>query len=146
MKRGFCMSENIVLKSRKYRNLTQQELADRMGTDRARLSKIESGNANPTVALLEKIADALDMTLKIDFVPKEKTESKEVNWMPKEYLEIGLPEFLLEGIRDLIEARKNNLELRLDAIYADVQSSINIAFHGNMIDKEQADYLREKYL
>lgn len=140
------MSENIVLKSRKYRNLTQQELADRMGTDRARLSKIESGNANPTVALLEKIADALDMTLKIDFVPKEKTESKEVNWMPKEYLEIGLPEFLLEGIRDLIEARKNNLELRLDAIYADVQSSINIAFHGNMIDKEQADYLREKYL
>ncbi|MGL5259317.1 MAG: helix-turn-helix domain-containing protein [Lachnospiraceae bacterium] len=70
------MSENIVLKSRKYRNLTQQELANIMGTDRARLSKIESGNANPTVALLEKIADALDMTLKIEFVPNEKAESK----------------------------------------------------------------------
>lgn len=140
------MSENIVLKSRKYRNLTQQELANRMGTDRARLSKIESGNANPTVAQLTKIAEALDMTLKIDFVPKEKEENKEVDWMQKEYLEIGLPEFLFEGITDLIEARKNNLELRLDAIYADVQSSINIAFHGNMIDKAQADYLREKYL
>ena len=42
-----------------------------MGTDRARISKIESGNANPTVALLAKIANAMDMVLKIDFVPKE---------------------------------------------------------------------------
>ena len=65
------MSENIVLKARKYRNLTQQELADIMGTDRARISKIESGNANPTVAQLTKIANAMDMVLKIDFVPKE---------------------------------------------------------------------------
>ena len=65
------MSENIVLKARKYKNLTQQELADIVGTDRARISKIESGNANPTIAQLTKIANAMDMELKIDFIPKE---------------------------------------------------------------------------
>ena len=65
------MDENIVLKSRKYRNLTQQELADIMGMDRTRISKIERINANPTVALLEKFAEAMNMTLKIDFIPKE---------------------------------------------------------------------------
>lgn len=66
--------------------------------------------------------------------------------MSKEYLEIGLPAFLAEGIVELTEARKKNLELRLDAIYCDVQSSINIAYYGNMIDEEQANYLRAKYL
>ena len=65
------MSENIVLKARKYKNLTQQELADIVGTDRARISKIESGNANPTIAQLTKIANAMDMELKMEFIPKE---------------------------------------------------------------------------
>ena len=71
------MSENIVLKSRKYRNLTQQELADIMGTDRTRISKLESGNTNPTIALLSKIASAMDMTLKIDFIPNEEIKGGE---------------------------------------------------------------------
>ena len=72
------MDENVVLKSRKYRNLTQQELADIMGTDRTRISKVERQNANPTVALLSKIASAMDMTLKIDFVPNEEIKRNEV--------------------------------------------------------------------
>ena len=71
------MGENVVLRARKYRNLTQQELADIMGTDRTRISKVERQNANPTVALLSKIANAMDMTLKIDFVPNEEIKGGE---------------------------------------------------------------------
>ncbi|MFI3238754.1 MAG: helix-turn-helix transcriptional regulator [Lachnospiraceae bacterium] len=70
------MDEHVVLRARKYRNLTQAELADIVGTDRARISKIESGNANPSVAQLAKIADAMDMTLQIKFIPKE-TEGRD---------------------------------------------------------------------
>ncbi len=68
------MDENAVLKSRRYRNLTQQQLADIMGTDRGRISKIENGSANPTVAQLSKIANAMNMKLKIEFIPCEETQ------------------------------------------------------------------------
>ncbi len=63
-----------------------------------------------------------------------------------EYLEKNLPPFLQEGIDALLECRRQNLEMRIDLYYSDLQSSINIAFHGNMIDEKQANYLRQKYL
>lgn len=69
------MEENVVLKARRYRNLTQQELADIVGTDRTRITKLESDKANPTIARLSKIASAMDMTLKIEFIPNEEIES-----------------------------------------------------------------------
>lgn len=75
------MSENIVLKSRKYRNLTQQQLADIMGADRTTISKMENKSANPTVAMLEKLASAMDMTLKIEFIPNEEIKNKESDVM-----------------------------------------------------------------
>ncbi|HCT64598.1 MAG TPA: hypothetical protein DIC60_04950 [Lachnospiraceae bacterium] len=66
--------------------------------------------------------------------------------MEKEYLEINLPAYLQEDIDNLVEGRKLNLSLRLDALYNEVQSSINIAMYGGQIDEEQANYLRDKYL
>ncbi len=61
-----------VLNARKTRNLTQQQLADRTGINRADISRIENGNSNPTIAQLQRIADGMDMVLKVEFVPKEK--------------------------------------------------------------------------
>ena len=66
--------------------------------------------------------------------------------MEKEYLEINLPAYLQEDIDNLVEGRRLNLSLRLDALYNEVQSSINIAMYGGQIDEEQANYLRDKYL
>lgn len=66
--------------------------------------------------------------------------------MGKEYLEINLPPYLQEDIVNLVEGRRLNLILRLDALYNEVQSSINIAMYGGQIDEDQANYLREKYL
>ncbi len=66
--------------------------------------------------------------------------------MSQEYLEKNLPPFLQEGIDDLMDGRRLNLEMRIDLLYSDLQSSINIAYHGNMIDENQANYLRHKYL
>ncbi len=45
-----------------------------MRIDRAIISKIESRNANPTLALLSKVASAMDVTLKIEFFPNEEIE------------------------------------------------------------------------
>ena len=46
---------------RKIKNLTQGELAKTSGVSQAYLSQIETGEANPTVATLQRIADALDV-------------------------------------------------------------------------------------
>ena len=40
------------------------------GIDQADISKIENGNANPSIKTLTRIASAMNMNLKIEFVPK----------------------------------------------------------------------------
>ena len=51
-------------------NLTQKELADKVGMNQADISKLENGTRNPSLKLLKKIAVGLGMDLKIQFVPK----------------------------------------------------------------------------
>ena len=51
-------------------NLTQKQLSELTGIDQADISKIENGNANPSVKTLTRIASAMNMELKIEFVPK----------------------------------------------------------------------------
>ncbi len=52
-------------------NLTQSDLAKRTGINQADISKLENGTRNPTVKLLKKLADGMNMDLKIEFVPKQ---------------------------------------------------------------------------
>ncbi|MDR2638492.1 MAG: helix-turn-helix transcriptional regulator [Helicobacteraceae bacterium] len=47
------------------RNLTQQELAKRIGTSQANISKLERGELNPSIAFLKRLAKACDMRLTI---------------------------------------------------------------------------------
>lgn len=51
-------------------NLTQKELAERTGINQADISKLENGTRNPSLKLLKRLADGMDMTLKLEFVPK----------------------------------------------------------------------------
>ncbi len=60
-----------MIDARKQSNLTQSELAKKTGIAQADISKLENGNANPTLALLKRLAEGMDMTLKIEFVPKK---------------------------------------------------------------------------
>lgn len=59
-----------MIEARRRQNITQQQLADRTGIDRADISKLENGNANPSLKLLKRLADGLGMSIKIEFVPK----------------------------------------------------------------------------
>ena len=56
--------------ARKKKHLTQKQLATITGINQADISKIETGNANPALSTLKRIADGMGMLLKIDFVPK----------------------------------------------------------------------------
>ena len=62
-----------ILDARKSQNLTQDDVAQRTGINRSEISKLENGTRNPTIKLLQKLADGLNMTLKIEFLPKTQT-------------------------------------------------------------------------
>ncbi len=49
-------------------NISQRELADRMGTKQANISRLENGNANPSLDFLKRLAKALGKKLEIKLV------------------------------------------------------------------------------
>ncbi len=58
-----------VLKARKEKGLTQEDLAKMVGTKQSVISRLEKGRANPSVAFLMKLAHALQTSLEIRFAP-----------------------------------------------------------------------------
>lgn len=57
-----------IIKARIELNLTQKELAEKVGTAQSNISRLESGNYNPSLDFLEKIANSLGKKLKISFI------------------------------------------------------------------------------
>jgi ribosome-binding protein aMBF1 (putative translation factor) len=54
-----------VIKKRLEKGLTQKQLAQIAGTKQSAISRLEGGNANPSIAFLEKISKALGVKLQI---------------------------------------------------------------------------------
>ena len=61
-----------IVEARTSQNLTQKQLAERTGIHQADISKLENGTRNPSINLLKRLAEGMDMVLKIEFVPKRK--------------------------------------------------------------------------
>lgn len=57
---------------RKIRNMTQKDLACAMGIKRPNISRFETGQCNPTLDLLVKMAECMDLEIKIELVDKSK--------------------------------------------------------------------------
>ena len=56
-----------IIQSRTEQNITQKELADRIGIKQSNISRLESGNYNPSLEFLKKIASALGKEIHIEF-------------------------------------------------------------------------------
>ena len=52
-----------IVDARASQNLTQKELAERTGINQADISKIETGTRNPSLNLLKRLADGMNMAL-----------------------------------------------------------------------------------
>jgi predicted transcriptional regulator len=59
--------EEIIM-ARHEKNLTQKDLAELVGTRQSNISRLESGNYNPTLEFLNKIARAIGKELEIRIV------------------------------------------------------------------------------
>lgn len=62
-----------LIDARKSNNVTQKQLSEATGIAQSDISKIENGSANPTLKLLQRLAEGLNMSLKVEFVPKSST-------------------------------------------------------------------------
>lgn len=56
-----------VIGERIKRKMTQAQLAKKVGTKQSAIARLESGNVNPTLNFMEKIAQALGSKLNIEF-------------------------------------------------------------------------------
>ena len=57
-----------MIDARKESGLTQKQLSERTGIAQADISKLERGNANPSLRTLQRLAAGMGMNIKIEFV------------------------------------------------------------------------------
>lgn len=60
-----------VIDARKTNHMTQKELSEKTGIAQSDISKLENGNSNPTISMLQRLAEGMGMTVKLQFVPKQ---------------------------------------------------------------------------
>lgn len=65
-----AVAESLI-EARNSIGMTQKQLSESAAMYQSDISKIENGTANPSVQTLKRIADAMDMMVKIEFVPKK---------------------------------------------------------------------------
>ena len=58
-----------MLNARNEKAITQKQLADITGIPQADISRLENGNANPSLKTLQRLAEGMGMRLKLEFVP-----------------------------------------------------------------------------
>lgn len=56
-----------ILEARVKKGITQAQLASKVGTKQSAIARLESGNANPSIGFLQKLAEALGKKLVIRF-------------------------------------------------------------------------------
>lgn len=57
-----------IIQARIEQSLTQEELAQRIGTKQSNISRLEKGKYNPSLLFLKKLAQGLGKDLRISFV------------------------------------------------------------------------------
>ncbi|MBQ9437077.1 MAG: helix-turn-helix transcriptional regulator [Lachnospiraceae bacterium] len=60
-----------MIDARTSQNMTQKELSERTGIAQTEISKLENGTRNPSIKLLQRLADGMGMVLNVSFTPKK---------------------------------------------------------------------------
>jgi len=69
----FALAEALIM-ARAQADMTQEDVAEKMGTTQAVIARLESGRSMPSTRTLTRFADATGTQLRISFV-KEKTSA-----------------------------------------------------------------------
>jgi len=66
---------HAIIDARKKSGITQEELAKKAGMSQGDISKIERGNANPSLNTLKRLAAGMDMRLRLEFLPADEQQA-----------------------------------------------------------------------
>ena len=61
-----------IIDARKSSGITQKQLSEKTGIAQADISKLENGNANPSLKTMQRLASGMNMKLKVEFVPSKE--------------------------------------------------------------------------
>lgn len=61
-----------MIDARKQTGMTQKELSERTGIAQGDISKLEKGNANPSLKTIQRLAKGLGMKVRLEFLPVQK--------------------------------------------------------------------------
>lgn len=131
------------------KGISRYRLSKESGVPWATLSDICSGKTKLercSAATLSKLGEALGITME-ELLLLETGSDVDTKGKPKDksYLEADLPESLQIAIDEYVKGEKEQVS-HLDCLWGEVYGSINACQWGGRITKEQADYLRKKYL
>ena len=59
-----------IIDARIKQNLSQKELSELTGIHQSEISKLENGERNPSIKLLQRLADGMGLILKVSFEPR----------------------------------------------------------------------------
>lgn len=74
-RRAFEVGERVRL-LREEHGLSQRELAERIGSTQPAIARLEAGGVTPSLGTLERIAEALDTALVVEFRDRTKLPAK----------------------------------------------------------------------
>ena len=63
-----------IIRARKHSGMTQAQLAEKCGIAQGDISNLETGSGNPTLNTLQRLATAMDMKLKLEFLPVDERQ------------------------------------------------------------------------
>ena len=122
------------------KNLTVYKLSKDSGVPKTTIFDISSGKSNILDCSgrnLLKLSKCLGVSIE-DLLNLDQELYNPV-------YEKNIPAFLAESIKNMKKAKRNKTSL-FDCYLDEINSSINVCEVENLISKEQADYLRKKYL
>lgn len=128
-------------------NMSRYQLSKSSGIPWATLADICSGKTRLercNGATLQKLARALHVSIE-DLLSLDRADPHDSLPKDQSYLEADLPQSLQQAIKDYAEGVASGSSL-LDCLWGELYGTINAHQHGGRITKEQADYLRAKYL
>lgn len=59
-----------IIEARVKRKISQEQLAKRMDTGQAVISRLEGANAKPSLSLIQRLADALNLKVELKLTPR----------------------------------------------------------------------------
>ena len=65
-----------IIEARQQSGLTQKELSERTGIAQGDISKLERGNANPSLRTRQRLAIGMGMGIRLEFEPQPEIQTK----------------------------------------------------------------------